>query len=223
MNNADSNKRDEKVDDDTQSTSGEVFERFFDLKSVLEPVTIPDIPPVKARASQFRHNPLHDHESVLWMATWAFVHRIPKSGSPPEPGAPSLWDMEPLREFADMIFPVYEVKHRQNFIMFPELSKRLARLLDPRLKFLGPHLAQYIGVIRDAFYDAEEPIFHHEGDLNASAFDMKFAVQCARHIKQLILATPVGMEMMDFPIEPNEEAATELSLPSHSIAANREL
>jgi hypothetical protein len=94
-------------------------------------------------------NPLHDHESVLWMVVWAVVNRV-------RPGHLSPLQLKKQIDYAGKLFPSIGTQNsRRLFIVGDVLSKHLKDILDACFSEVTQAIRNYVVYLRGAFQKAE--------------------------------------------------------------------
>jgi hypothetical protein len=137
-------------------------------------------------------NPLHDHESVWWIACWALLHYIPANHNPESD--------EKLREcieFARRIFHPTVFAPERNELLSLGLPKTITAHVPSELEWL----VDTVSLVRNTLCDSYKVAEAHLPEIDEKAFD---GVWQSFHTEYDLLAKRFkGLEvkMMDLKVE----------------------
>jgi hypothetical protein len=138
-------------------------------------------------------NPLHDHESVLWMVVWAVVNRV-------RPGHLSPLRLQKQSDYAGKLFPSINIQNfRRSFIEYDDLSVQLKDILDPCFSEVTQAIRNYVVYLRSAFMKAEEQLTGNPPSINSVAWSSRVVSQFSGCLNAMIKAVgKESMEMIEF-------------------------
>jgi hypothetical protein len=149
-------------------------------------------PPVEIPG--FYHNPLHDFESILWMAAESLLDGIPPDYSSQmkitedrdgKVTKEAPWDFTGLRKYLPKIFPSTLVHERLEFIQDEYTGANLDKICAPKLELPIDLLSSFQRDLRNAYLAAEKNL-SVTGKIDASAWDKAFATKCPNTILRMV-------------------------------------
>lgn len=113
----------------------------------------------------FRHNPLHDAESIWWMAVYLIATRVVDKPDP-------QWDASEQMKQLDKPFPrSFRTSIRRDFFQQSTELRNVFRSLEPRLVVAYPYLNELRKIISAAFRDSQNGL--PDIGIDQSVWDLK--------------------------------------------------